>query len=381
MVILLVALVVVCALGFVVQFGRSFWARARSAERHRQALDTLAGITKGEAPTPAPAPDHDHQAHVRLLGPAGEGPLSRALPPPKALSPSQHATSSPLRRPSRSAQGRAHQHEHSQAPPTMSPANQEPEDEPTRVIPQLILPPPPRLAPTQAQPVAHAHVFYFDDISPLSSSLAAPQPAGTPSNQASFDRPEPQGTDRERRVAAHALVAAAVALIVAGGAVYVALASHKSPAGLASGPGTATTRPAQGPSRSTTPSSAASTTPATSGTPSTTATTQPTTSTHPRPVELISAVGGTDTYQLTSRTASIVVTARGPCWVEVRAGSPAGQVVTEETLEAGQQAKVTGPAWIRLGDPPNASVTVDGTPTTVPGAQSGVPLNLDFTVS
>jgi hypothetical protein len=380
MVILLVALVVVCALGFVVQLSRSFWASARSADRHRQALDTLAGITQHEALTPTPAPDHDHQAHVRLLGPAGEASLSRALPPPKALSPSQHATSSPLRRPSRYAQGRAHPY--AQMPPPMAPANQEAEDEPTRVIPQLILPPPPPSAPTRTQPVAHAHVFHFDDISPLSSSPAAPQPVGAPSNKAAFDRPEPQGTDSERRVAAHALVAAAVALIVAGGAVYVALASHKNSAGLASGPGAATASPARGPSSSTTQSAATTTTAsATLSTPSTSTTTQPTASTHPRPVELISSVGGTDTYQLTSRTASIVVTARGPCWVEVRAGSPAGQVVTEETLEAGQQAKVTGPAWIRLGDPPNASVTVDGTPTTVPGAQSGVPLNLDFTVS
>jgi hypothetical protein len=93
------------------------------------------------------------------------------------------------------------------------------------------------------------------------------------------------------------------------------------------------------------------------------------------------ATGTTDTYRLGSSTASIVVKAAGPCWVEVRVGGPAGQVKVEETLQAGEQATVSGAAWIRLGDPPYASVLVDGTPTTVPGSKSGVPLNLNFTVS
>jgi hypothetical protein len=228
-------------------------------------------------------------------------------------------------------------------------------------------------------------VFYFDDLSPLSSATASgaepAPPVGPAGNLASFQAAEPRTGDRERRVAAQALVAAAVALIVAGGAVYVALASHKSPAGLTAEPGTANPVSSTLSPTTSMPSATTTTSPPTSRSPSTTVTKKPTTTVPLKPVELISAIGGTDTYQLTSKTASIVVTAHGPCWVEVRAGSPAGQVVTEETLEAGQQARVTGPAWIRLGDPPNAAVTVDGTPTTVPGAKSGVPLNLDFTVS
>jgi|SRR5579875_556663 len=395
MAILLVALVVVCALGIAVQFGRSFWVRARSAERHRQALDTLAGITQGEAPPPSSGPDHGHQAHVRLLGPAGEPTSSASLPPPRALPPTQHASGSPLRKPSRSGPSRARQHErHEQpqlAPPAAPTANAEPEDEPTRVIPRLALPPPSSMLPTRAQPAARPHVFYFDDLSPLSAPAErGPEPPSPPGATLAEGLPQEQTAakpgDRERRVAAQALVAAAIALVVAGGAVYVAIAGHKQDqAGLgAGGPGTANLSHVPStltPGTSTPKLTGTTSAPTTSSASSTTLTTKPTTTTNLKPVELISAVGGTDTYQLTSKTASIVVTAKGPCWVEVRAGSPAGQVVTEETLAAGQQAKVTGPAWIRLGDPPNASVTVDGTPTTVPGAQSGVPLNLDFTVS
>jgi hypothetical protein len=83
---------------------------------------------------------------------------------------------------------------------------------------------------------------------------------------------------------------------------------------------------------------------------------------------------------LTSPTASIEVRATGPCWIEVKAGSHFGQVVYEATLQAGQGSTVTGPAWIRLGDPPHVAVSVDGTPMTVPGAATAVPLDLQFTL-
>jgi hypothetical protein len=93
---------------------------------------------------------------------------------------------------------------------------------------------------------------------------------------------------------------------------------------------------------------------------------------------LLTYGAGTATYQLTSRSASIVVTSRGPCWIEVKAGSPLGQTIYEGTLEAGQRSSVTGPAWIRLGDPPYVAVTVDGTHMRVPGATEAAPLNLQF---
>jgi hypothetical protein len=75
-----------------------------------------------------------------------------------------------------------------------------------------------------------------------------------------------------------------------------------------------------------------------------------------------------------------VVTASGPCWIEVKAHSASGQVIYEGTLGKGQESSVTGPAWIRLGDPPYVALTVNGTSMHVPGATSAVPLNLQFTL-
>jgi hypothetical protein len=105
-----------------------------------------------------------------------------------------------------------------------------------------------------------------------------------------------------------------------------------------------------------------------------------TTSAPTQPAVLLSANKGTATYQLTSPGASIEVTTTGPCWIEVKVGGAGGRTIFEGTLAAGGHSKVTGPAWIRLGDPPYAKVTVDGTPMTVPGATTAVPLNLQFTL-
>jgi hypothetical protein len=75
-----------------------------------------------------------------------------------------------------------------------------------------------------------------------------------------------------------------------------------------------------------------------------------------------------------------VVKASGPCWIEVKANSALGQVIYEGTLGKGQESSVTGPAWIRLGDPPFVTVTVNGTSMHVPGATTAVPLDLQFSL-
>lgn len=416
---LLIVLVVVCALAIGVQMARGFWSRTRSVHRHRQALETLADITQsasGAAPSEV-GEGAQHQAHVRLLGPAGDTRSSEAaaLPPPKPLPPSVHANQSPFRRPSRAGRGaeggtqaalaepgQLHGRPAAKAapvapaitPPT-GPIGEDdiPDEDVTRVIPGLTPPPPPkpRDEPTRPVPVIRPHVFYFDDL----SSRAGATKASAGAAPGASDEAEAGGkgagsgeTDarrnagRQRRLAAQALVAASVALVVAAGAVYVAIGGRFHLSGQANGPSTAVSSAKSRPTTPPTRGAAATTLPpaaTTTSSPVTTTTTTPTTL--PKPVQLLSAGGGTDTYQLHSKTASIVVKATGPCWVEVRVGGPAGQVATEETLQAGQQAKVIGPAWIRLGDPPYASLLVDGTPTTVPGSKYGVPINLDFTVS
>jgi hypothetical protein len=98
------------------------------------------------------------------------------------------------------------------------------------------------------------------------------------------------------------------------------------------------------------------------------------------PAVLVSSGGGTATYQLSSPSASIVVKAKGRCWLEVRANSPLGQIVYEGILDAGQQSSVTGPAWLRVGDPPEVAVRVNGQKMPVPGAAVAEPLNLQFSL-
>ena len=97
---LLIVLVVGCALAFVVQVGRGMWSRARTVERHQQALDTLAGLTqRPDASEESAGGPTEHQAHVRLIGPGGQSSSvdASALPPPRALP----SNASPFRRPSR----------------------------------------------------------------------------------------------------------------------------------------------------------------------------------------------------------------------------------------------------------------------------------------
>jgi len=443
---LLVALVIVCALGIAVHVGRGLWSRGRSVQRHRQALDTLADITQSSGGSSTEG-DHldqtEHQAHVRLLGPAGEvarasAPEGSALPPPKALAPTQHANQSPFRRPSRSAKaavaadgtemregspGPQQRPHRMPGPPPIAPAitpppgpigaddiPEEVPDEATRAIPGLT-PPPPAAAgpPTRPVPVIRPHVFYFDDLSPRTGPQRAQRSQHpTPPSDADAERAgtftgaltgasapavlgapagptgpsdDGQRAYRQRRLATQAIAAAAVALVVAGGAVYVALNGHSHPNDQAASSGGPVTTSKASTVLPTATSAPAATTTTTSPAATTTSPSSSTTTSPPKPVLLLSATGGTDTYKLTSTTASIVVTAKGPCWVEVRVGNPQGQVVTEETLESGEKVTTTGPAWIRLGDPPYATVSVDGSPTTVPGAQYGVPLDLNFTVS
>jgi cytoskeletal protein RodZ len=163
---------------------------------------------------------------------------------------------------------------------------------------------------------------------------------------------------------------------VAGVALGFELVNRSRPPAVASQSAPSVRRPASS-ARSATAPARSATAPAR---PATTAAVPPATTAPVLPAVLVSASGGTATYQLTSPAASIVVKATGPCWIEVKAGSPAGEVVVEETLSAGQSSSVTGPAWIRLGDPPHVAVTVDGTPMSVPGAGTAVPLDLQFTL-
>jgi Domain of unknown function (DUF4115) len=474
---LLIVLVIGCALAFVVQVGRGIWLRARTVERHQQALDTLAGLTqrpdgqRPEAQGPEELPDDtfdgafEHQAHVRLIMPGGQtaGGDARALPPPRTA-PSNVST---FRRPSRTTPSSAGLEPMTAEPPAAEPPAAEPpayeapayepaayetvsidaavtaapltgpETGPVMPVglppppvpappvlarpvlaPPVLgspvppgtrqetipgLPPPPTYSPatsvqpsppgvfveppTVPVPIVQPQVFYFDDLSSRSEagdgSVQKPRRLGRRRRRSEvtaehlmpglpppppFDvshKPSPGGEGKPGgRKSAVGLVLAAAAICVALAAIGVTLL------GL---PGQGTPA-AHNAAKSGPPTSAHRTT-TTSPPPKS----PPTTAPVAKPAVLVSSQNGTATYELRSASASIVVSASGACWLEVRANSPLGQIVYEGTLEAGVHFSVTGPAWIRLGNPPAVAVKVNGTPMTVPGSQLAVPVNLQFT--
>jgi hypothetical protein len=388
---LLIAVVAGCVLVLVVHFGRQFWSRARVMERHQQALDTLGGIThrpEGESL----GDGRDHQAHVRVVGPRAQSAAdgSPILPPPRvftSLGPSRPST---FRRPS-------------QAPPSAAEVEGVALSERTEPVPvtKLVRSGPPRPPvrrpvgrhaggvtapapasqeptlfgepPTRPVPVVQPEVFYFDDFARRQEPGAANRGRRAKRRHASQRdhggegaAPEAHALSGRSPKAAAARALSAAAVLVAAVAIGVSIAkswpSSPKPPRLLGASHETTSQPAL-------------TTSTTAPAPVTTVPTQP-----PKPAVLVSTAGGTATYELGSRSASIVVSAKGPCWLEVRVGSHAGQVVYEGTLDAGQRSSVTGPAWLRLGNPPNVSVAVNGTLMAVPGATKAVPINLVFTL-
>ena len=77
------------------------------------------------------------------------------------------------------------------------------------------------------------------------------------------------------------------------------------------------------------------------------------------------------------RPATLVVrAARGPCWVQVRFGSAAGELVAERTLEAGGTLRfgLDRRLWVRLGAPWTVDVLLRG--KRVGGLDGREPVNL-----
>jgi len=221
--------------------------------------------------------------------------------------------------------------------------------------------------PTRPVPVVQPQVFHFDDLSPARGK-AAREGGGSPR----LDKIRLATRHFGRRPSITGVVLAAAAVAVAVAAVGIALDLRSVPS---------QSRPKLQTAARQTPGTAPPVRSPKAG-PTTTlpVTTTPPVTVASYPAVLVSSSGGTATYQLSSPSASIVVTAKGRCWLEVRANSPLGQIVYEGILEAGQQSSVTGPAWLRVGDPPEVSVRVDGTRMPVPGAAQAVPLNLQFSL-
>jgi helix-turn-helix protein/uncharacterized protein DUF4115 len=60
---------------------------------------------------------------------------------------------------------------------------------------------------------------------------------------------------------------------------------------------------------------------------------------------------------------AVLAATRGPCWLEIREGSPSGALVYEGVLQQGQTRTVSlahGEVWMDVGDPPNLDVRLAG---------------------
>ena len=392
---LLIVLVIGCALASVTYAARGLRSRSRTVERHQQALGTLADITNRPDGPQGWSEEPTHQAHVRVIGPSGQVTSSTgaALPPPRALSSPGSVSPSPFRRPSRTAPsvaamdavatsanlGRSPGAQVLHSGPASPTVRSLPGHEPAEATLPGLPPQPETFAeggqaepglsgePTRPVPVVAPQVFHFDDLSAARGRSAK---GGGGSPRLEQLRLATRHFGRRPSITGVVLTAAAVAVAVA--AVGIALDLRSTPAQSRSQLQTAaqqapvTTVPA--PTRKVSP-------PTTLPVPTT-----PPATVASYPAVLLSSSGGTATYQLSSPSASIVVRAKGRCWLEVRANSPLGQIVYEGILEAGQQSSVTGPAWLRVGDPPEVAVRVNGQKMPVPGATVAEPLNLQFSL-
>lgn len=391
---LLIVFVVGCACVSALHMGRGFWARSRSVERHHQALDTLGDIT--QRPDLGPAPGFEpqallngHQAHVRIIGPEGTSSPAPVLSPPRpSLSPGARRPS-PFRRPSRSAPSLASMDAVAAStalrgspnsrllrtglqPPGLGPGDGGGDHTlPGGTPPERPLPMDERS--TRPVPVARAQVFYFDDmgVKPAGAKPAGAEPArpATTTATATARRWRPRSWPKSAVASGLAAAAVCVALVAAGLSLdngKGARAATREPATRAhsSSPKKATSKGGTHVAKK-----AKKTAPAVS-TPTVPA----------RAAALVSSSAGAATYHISSSMDSIVVSAHGPCWIEVKASTASGRVVYEGTLQAGGRYPVRGPAWIRLGDPPEVSVMVDGDRLGPPGAALGAPLNLQFTL-
>lgn len=153
------------------------------------------------------------------------------------------------------------------------------------------------------------------------------------------------------------LVAAVV--LAAGGVTAGLLVADQGDRGGQGGQGPGRTSPVQAVVPATAPSSPAQVAPPPGG------------------AELVSSTAGASTYRI-GPSATVSVQANGTCWVEIRQSTPQGAVVFEGNILAGQSRAVSGPAWVRLGNPTAVSITVNGTSISPPGIVSGEPYDLQF---
>jgi hypothetical protein len=105
----------------------------------------------------------------------------------------------------------------------------------------------------------------------------------------------------------------------------------------------------------------------------------PTTVPPPLVAQSVSAAGAT--YAVRSLPLELDLTLVGPCWAELRSGSPEGPLLFEGTLTAGSHRtwSVLGGLFLRLGNPAAARLVVDGSAVSLPLVADPFDLTFDTT--
>ncbi len=314
-------------------------ADRRSVAAHHRALETMARLV-AQHPTTEPAASPEQpasQAHVRLV-------TGTEAPEPPAPPHAPPLRSRPRRRP-------------------LLPAEYASWDDVAPAEPAAVADPPPEPpVPVPVAPATSAPVLHFDALAepPLRSDDSRSAPAPTaPGARRRWHRPRrawPAGRRRPRRSRSalrRTTVGAVSVLVLAGGAIGALLVSR-------------------GPSASvhTPPTVARQATP-------------PTTRAAPKPAPtpagpvLVGSGAGYSEYRL-SGPATIVLSASGRCWVEIRESGPSGAVLFQGVLVAGETQGAPASTWVRLGNPSNVTVRVNGVTISPPSLIAGEPYNLQF---
>ena len=96
------------------------------------------------------------------------------------------------------------------------------------------------------------------------------------------------------------------------------------------------------------------------------------------PATLISSTPSVALYSLRGPATITLTASSGVSWVELRRGDQSGAIVYQGSLRPGQAQTITGPAWVRLGNPTAVVIAVNETPITAPALTAGEPYDLQF---
>lgn len=314
----------------------------RSIESHRSNLDHLEHLGSGDAG--GPSGTGPGSAHVRIVGRPATQPAQAVRPMvwahpdgrPPAARPAWHV---PRPEPARSRYEQARVEAVEAVSATAAPG--------AAVLTKAVVEERPLIVITDAA---------FPAPPPLPASAVTPVPTGSPPvPTGALKDPRSRTNPLGSRVPARMLAAAAGVLVVTAGAGAALLESHPTPAGhlpaavpahVASPPA----RPPAGAARSVRPA--------------------------------LTATSTTPTYAIYTVTAGslrLSLAASGPCWVEIRDGSPGGPVSYVGTLASGASQTFTTASgvWLRLGDPARVQLRINGSPIPLPAAANP----FDVTVS